>query len=139
MKRITQKAALLIAVIAVMAECLCGCQSSRLASCYDEAKVKEAAQTAAEYLIHEEYDQLIGVMDQTMKDQVTVDQLKDITSQLDEKAGKFQSWKSAAVAGQRQDGADYAVTTLVAVYDNAKITFTIAFNQAMEIAGLHIK
>ena len=127
-------------LMVLTAFCLTACTSTKLAEEFDEAKVKESATKAVDYLIAREYEECVAMMDANMQASLTPEALSANVDAVIEKVGAFQEYKSVAVVGQKDgQGADYAVAVVVAGFENGKLTFNVSFNVGMEMIGLWMK
>ena len=120
--------------------CLSACSNTKLAEGFDEDKIKEAAQNAVDCLIAGEYEECVAMMDADMQAALPAESLKSNVEPMNEKTGAFREYKSIAVIGQKDaEGTDAAVAVIVAEFENEKVTYTVSFNQSMEIIGLWMK
>lgn len=127
-------------VMILMAFCLAGCSSTKLAEGFDEAVVKETAQKAVDHLIAGEYEECVAMMGQEMQAVLTAEDLAAAAEGVNAQAGAFQEYKSIAVVGQKdQNGADCAVAVIVAAFENRKVTYTVSFDMNMKMTGFWMK
>lgn len=138
-KRAVKKsfAAMLAAVIWLFG--LVGCGGTKLAEGFDEDTVREAAAAVLDYLIAGEYDSGMDMMSEMLRDALPKERLAEIMEEMNRQAGGFKEYKSIAVVGQSSQGTEYATAVVVAEYENRNVTYTIVFNQDMEIDGFYMK
>ncbi|GKV69749.1 hypothetical protein NCCP2716_22470 [Sporosarcina sp. NCCP-2716] len=75
-----------------------------------------------------------GMLDATMKEQLTADQLDEVVGIIKE-SGEYEQVDKSSV--EKKD--EYYTTVLVVKYSEQKRVFTITFNEQDEVAGLYIK
>jgi len=92
------------------------------------------AQEAIQLLIENELDSVFEQFDETMKAQLSKEQMEQVTSYIDA-AGEFEATKKSAV--QEKDG--YYIVVTVAEFSKENRVFTITYNQAAQIAGLYVR
>ena len=124
-------------ILCAMVLVLSGCSSTKLAEAFDEDTVKETAQEAVGYLIAGEYDKDIEMMNVTMQEALSAEDLAATMETMNEQTGAFKEYKSIAVVGQQDaQGTDMAVAVIVASFEKRNVTDTISFNTDMEMIGL---
>ncbi len=127
-------------ILCAMVLVLSGCSSTKLAEAFDEDTVKETAQEAVGYLIAGEYDKDIEMMNVTMQEALSAEDLAATMETMNEQTGAFKEYKSIAVVGQQDaQGTDMAVAVIVASFEKRNVTYTISFNTDMEMIGLWMK
>lgn len=129
-------------VLAAAVLLLTGCQSGRkLSDKFDEAQVKAQAETLLGYLNEEKFEEFAGVsMIQDVKGSLTAENMSAIMEQVAAERGAFVEYKGISVIGQQDaQGQDNAVVVAVAKYENQTITYTVSYNENMEMNGFHLK
>ena len=121
----------------------CAAQSSgKLASSFDESKVKTAAESAISLINSGDYQKFSDSMvREDLRKSLSADVLKKAADPVMSKAGSFDSFSNEIVSGVKDAEAkqDYAVAIVEAKYKNQTITYTISFNTKMNIVGFYLK
>lgn len=121
----------------------CTAQSSgKLASSFDESKVKTAAESAISLMNSGDYQKFSDSMvREDLRKSLSADVLKKAADQVMSKAGSFDSFSNATVSGVNDAKAkqDYAVAAVAAKYKNQTVTYTISFDTKMNIVGFYLK
>lgn len=117
---------------------LTACQSSKLADCFTEDEVKEQAVKDIELAASDNYQGWVDRFQEDLKSSLTEDTYATLLAEL-EKKGEFEKYGKTAIVGQEQDGKNYAGAIVIAEYANGKLTYTISYNEDMELVGFLIK
>nr|WP_319488562.1 DUF3887 domain-containing protein [uncultured Caproiciproducens sp.] len=121
----------------------CAAQGSeKLASSFDESKVKTAAERAINLINSGDYQKISDSMvREDLRKSISADVLKKAADQVMSKAGSFDSFSNEIVAGINDAKAkqDYAVATVAAKYKSQTVTYTISFDTKMNIVGFYLK
>ena len=118
-----------------------GCSAPSLSDKFDKEQVKSAAEGAIDLLNKGEYEKFCeGLTNEDMKKALTVDVIKGAIAQVMPNAGAFVEYSSESIVGQKdKDGNECAVAVIVAKYENQKVTYTISYNEKMELIGFFLK
>lgn len=111
-----------------------GCGASKLSDKYDEEKLTTSAEEIIINLNNEKYDDIIAIMDETLKDQLPKEKLEEAWRNF-KKLGEYES--ISKIIFREKDG--YAVVVAIAEYEEGKIQFTLSYNEDMELAGIYLK
>lgn len=111
-----------------------GCGASKLSDKYDEEKLKTSAEEIIINLDNEKYDDIIAIMDGTLKEQLPKEKLEEAWSNF-KKLGSYKS--ISKIVCREKDG--YAVVVAIVEYEEGKIQFTLAYNEDMELSGFYLK
>lgn len=106
---------------------------------FDEQTVINKAEEAVELLNADDFEELKAMSTDKMKESMNQETLDAARQQLGSDWGDFQSFGSVYSAETNQFGSWYAIVQLVAVYENRSITYTISFNEDMELSGFYMK
>ena len=87
---------------------------------------------------HFDYDKLMAVCNEEMKNSLDKNSLKSAIEQLGE-LGEYQKITSQHYYEMTSKGEKMAVCEVVALYQNRSVTYTISFDQDMKLAGLYMK
>lgn len=97
-------------------------------------KYEAQAEDVVKNLNHQEYSKMIAQFDSKMKKSLTEEKLKELEPTIAE-AGEYKSITKSSVEKIEEM---YKVV-LVAKYENAKLTYTISFNDKDQLSGLYVK
>ena len=97
-------------------------------------KYEAKAEDVVKNLNHQEYSKMIAQFDSKMKKSLTEEKLKELEPTIDE-AGEYKSITKSSVEKIEEM---YKVV-LVTKYENAKLTYTISFNDKDQLSGLYVK
>ncbi len=104
------------------------------------AEVVEAEmKNVIELLNEEDYDALQAISDDTMKEVLTPEVWGDAKLQFSDNWGALKKLGTIYLSEAEQDGIAMVGGQVKATYENVKVTYTIVFNQEMQLAGLYIK
>lgn len=127
----------------VMSICLCigllfvmsGCSKEETpAVSYDEAKILEMGETVINKMNEEDYQAVIDMGNQKLKDMLTAEQLKSGMDMYVLPLGAFKENETHEIATQD----DYIVIGFISVYEKGKIQYTISFDQNDAMAGIRL-
>lgn len=127
----------------VMSICLCigllftmsGCSKEETPSVsYDEAKILEMGETVINKMNEEDYQAVIDMGNQKLKDVLTAEQLKSGMDMYVLPLGAFKENEAHEIATQD----DYIVIGFISVYEKGKIQYTISFDQNNAMAGIRL-
>ena len=118
-----------------------GCSSPKLSEKFDENTVKASAQNAIRLLNDGEFEKFCTDLPrEDLKAGFTVDVMKNAIAQIMPNAGAFVEFSSESVVEQKdKDGNVFAVSVIVAKYENQKVTYTISFDENMKLIGFYLK
>lgn len=97
-------------------------------------KYEAKAEDVVKNLNHQEYSKMIAQFDSKMKKSLTEEKLKELEPTIAE-AGEYKSITKSSVEKIEEM---YKVV-LVTKYENAKLTYTISFNDKDQLSGLYVK
>lgn len=100
-----------------------------------EAEMKKVI----ELLNKEDYDALHEISDDTMKEFLTPEVWGDAKVQFSENWGALEKLGTIYLSEAEQNGLPMAAGQVKATYENVKVTYTIVFDEEMQLAGLYIK
>jgi len=132
---------LLLLVIQLLLISLTACSSSdSLASTFSKEKVSEKSKIIVELLNDKNYEKVVDNFSTDLKAQLNADLLKTNLDPVLVKAGNFNEFKSETIVGKKlEDKSDYAVEVIVCSYENTNLTYTISFDENMDLIGLYVK
>lgn len=118
-----------------------GCGSEQLSESYVKEDVIAKAEQVVTQLSNKEYQAVADMVREDLQEDLSAKVLEEALGQKIEAAGEFQEYTQTATSGQQDKSAkeDYAIVVLVCQYENAKLTFTISFNEEMKLVGLYMR
>lgn len=111
-----------------------GCGASKLSDNYNENKLKESSEKLIDCFNNEKYDNIVDGMDDSLKKQVSSDQLKEAWSNF-KKVGKYKSISKIIF----QEKNSIAIVVVIAQYENSNVQFTLSYNKDMKLVGVYFK
>jgi len=100
----------------------------------EAAQYIEKSKEAITLLNEEKFDDMREMFDATMKDSLSVEQLKEV-SDIVKESGEFVNFEKVSVAKKEQ----YFVASIAAEYKEDKRVYTITFDDQQQIAGFFVK
>lgn len=104
-----------------------------------EQEIVSQAEEIVTLLDADDYGAIAGLSDATLAqklDSATIDAARDTVGT---DWGSFESFGSARVGKNIQMGQSFGVIEMVAVYENVTVTYTMAFNEDLEMTALYMK
>lgn len=101
--------------------------------------VEAEMRNVIELLNKEDYEALHEISDNTMKEFLTPEVWGDAKVQFSENWGELEKLGNIYLSEAEQNGLPMAAGQVKATYENVKVTYTIVFNEEMQLAGLYIK
>ena len=120
---------------------LTGCSQNQLSDKFDEETVKEEAEKAVELFNERDYQGIIDMGDENMKNSITAEQFAEASDPYLDKCGEFQEIGKTVVLGSTDEdtGMDYGGVVMIGNYADGKIQFTIGFDEDMKLVQFLIK
>lgn len=139
-KLFTSKTIILTALLLTLSTVFWGC-GAKLSDSFEESAVKEKAQEVISLLDESDYDSIVSMFSETLKEGLSADKLKESVNSYIADRGEFKEINNLAVVGQtdKETKEEMAVAVAVVVYENQSITYTISFNTDMEVIGFFLK
>lgn len=106
---------------------------------FEEETVIDAAEKVVNLLDADDFDALKSLSTDSMKTAVDQTEWDEARASVGEDWGTFQSFGSVYTGEISDRNGVLAVVQLVAVYENRAVTYTISFNEDMQLAGLYMK
>ena len=101
--------------------------------------VEAEMRNVIELLNKEDYEALHEISDDTMKEFLTPEVWGDAKVQFSENWGELEKLGNIYLSEAEQNGLPMVAGQVKATYENVKVTYTIVFNEEMQLAGLYIK
>lgn len=105
---------------------------------FDENSLNEQVQVVVDSLNTDDYDKLMNMSDELMKQSLSHEDLKSAIKTLGE-LGDFKSITRTYFVEVRSKGEIIAVGEVVALYDQKSVTYTISFDEDRKLIGLYMK
>lgn len=120
---------------------LTGCAQSQLSDKFDEETVKEEAKKAVELFNERDYQGILDMGDENMKNGITAEQFAEASDPYLDKCGEFQEIGKTVVLGttDKETGKEFGGIVMIGNYEDGKIQFTIAFDEDMKLVQFLIK
>lgn len=133
--------ALICAVVMVVSLCACGGTAKELSDAFNEATVKAAAEELIGYINEDDVEGFCSVsMSDAMKENMTVENTRQIFDQYLGNKGAFVEYKSIVVVGATDKNiGDCAVAVVSAKYENMTVQYTISYDTDMNLVGFFLK
>lgn len=106
---------------------------------YAEEEVIERAKLIITYFNEEDYDSLAANSNTQMKKYMTKESLEGAKAYISDDWGPFLTYGNAYTCEIIQMGKSYVVVQLTATYENTAVTYTLNFDQNLDLAGFYMK
>lgn len=107
---------------------------------FEERAVEEASKEIIEAFHAGDYETLKAWSTEEMHEVMTPEKLEDARKQTSEgEFGKFISFGEPHLIEMKQKGETYAMAQVAVSYENTSVTYTVAFNEDMKLAGFYLK
>ncbi len=120
---------------------LTGCGAQPLSDQFDEDTVKENAEQAVAYFNERDYQAIIDMGDDVLKENITVENFATQCDPYLDKCGEYQEIEKTIVFGStdKSTETEYAGIVMIGKYEEGTIQFTIGFDEDMKIVQFLIK
>lgn len=117
------------------------CSQNALADCFDEAEVQAKAEEVAMLVINRNYETICSMFREDLAAELTAEYLASQLDDMLDENGEFEKFRATAAAGQKSaDGEEnYAIAMVLTKFEDGKRTFTITFDENMDLIGLYMK
>ncbi|MCM1539022.1 MAG: DUF3887 domain-containing protein [bacterium] len=106
---------------------------------FSEEAVIGKAKEAVAYLDADDYDALRAMMQKEAEMYLTDEVLTEAKQYIAEDFGAFTAWGNAYVAEITEQGQHAAVVEISASYEKTSVTYTLFFNEEMQVTGLYMR
>lgn len=136
-----KKGIILLTVCLAWMLVLAGCGGSKLSDKFEEEAVKEKAMEAVGYFNERDYQSIIDLGNEEMRNGITAEGFRAASDPYLDKCGEFKEISKAVVLGStdQKTGDSFGGVVMVGKYESGQIQFTIAFNEQMELVQFIIK
>ena len=135
------KIAILAAGILLCSVLLCGCSKMELGDMFDEDAVLRKSEEAIGYFNDGDYQAIIDMGGDSLKDEITVEDFDAQAAPKKEKLGAFKEITQEEVLGtvDKDTGMNYAGSIITAKYEHGRLKFTISYDEDMKLVQFAIK
>jgi len=135
-----QKTGMLVLISFLCLALLVGCSSkkSELSSDFDQALVEETGAKVIELVNAKDYQAIRDMGIEEIKKALTDEAMGKVQKKIDN-YGEFQKIRKTEVYGFQDGGQEYAVYVAKALYGKRQLTYSIAFDKDMKLAGFYVK
>lgn len=106
---------------------------------FDEATVQEKAEEVVQLLDADDYDGLRAMAVSELAEVINEEEMEQARANLAEDWGDFVSCGTVYLIETTQRGQHSAVAQMSVSYENTSVTYTISFNEEMQLNGLWMK
>lgn len=106
---------------------------------FDAEAVEQKAEMIIRYLDEENYEEIQKLSDERLAEVMNKEEMDQAKSNFGDNWGEFQNFGEAYLIESTRIGQHSAIAQINASYENASITYTLSFNQNMELNGLWMK
>ena len=106
---------------------------------FSEQEVIEKAKEIIAYLDADDYEALRASAQEQAAELLTDEVLMEAKQYLSAGFGAFTAWGNAYVAEVTEQGQHAAVIEISASYENVSVTYTLIFNDKMQLTGIYMR
>lgn len=139
MKRLTLIGILILALAALIYWALPKSTALESSKVFDKEEVQAKAEQVVYLLDTEDYETLYEESDEKMKSALTKSVIDEAKAAFGADWGAFQAFGNTYLAEVRQMGKRSAVVQVNVSYENVSVTYTISFDEDMNLSGLWMK
>ena len=135
------KIAVILSGFLLCSALLGGCSNMELGDMFDKDAVLSKSEEAIGYFNDGDYQAIIDMGDDSLKDEITVETFDAQAAPKKEKLGEFKEITKEDVMGtvDQETGMNYAGTVITAKYEHGKLKFTISYDENMKLVQFAIK
>lgn len=106
---------------------------------FDADVVEKKAETIIQYLNEENYSEIQKMSDEKIAEVMNKEEMDQAKSNFGDDWGAFQNFGEVYLIESTRMGQHSAIAQMNASYENTSVTYTLSFNQNMELNGLWMK
>ena len=106
---------------------------------FDAEEVEKKTELIIQYLDEENYQEIKKLSIEKLADMMNKKEMDQVKSHLGNDWGEFQHFGEVYLIESSRMGQHSAIAQINASYENTSVTYTLSFNQDMELNGLWIK
>lgn len=129
-------------IAALLAVCLLlGACAPKLSEKFSADELTRQAEADIALINTRDFDAVVARVREDLRANLTAASLEEAWGAALDSLGAYAGVKSAGTTGttDKQTGEAYGVTVTVAEYENGAATFTLTYNEALELVGLYMK
>ena len=134
-KRRTGLLLMLVGVLALFL--LTGCKGKPLPDGMDEEILLSAGQEVVDLLMEADYQQVYDRFREDIRENLTVDNVKNLMESETKGAGDFKKVKDTLATGSTE-GEDHGIAVIYCEYSKENVRFRVAFDPDLNLIGLEI-
>jgi hypothetical protein len=129
----------LILIVSILL--LVACSSNKIPEGFDENELNDKAESIVMLLNDENYSDVYNMFREDIKLLVTLDQIEQVLTTKYEQVGEFEKIKQIAITNTKDPNTSevFAVVIVVSEHKDGNATYTLSFDEALEIVGFYIK
>lgn len=135
-----RKSILLVFLFLALVVMLCGCSENEnlqgLNPAFDKELLKQKAEQVVDDWNHQNFEAITSQSDDSIKDDLTPELLKQGQDSILEKLGAFKKIEKTKIVA-RENG--QATITIIAEYEKSKLQHLVTYNTHMKITGYWIR
>ena len=106
---------------------------------FDADAVKQKAETIIGYLNEENYPEIQKMSDEKLAEMMNKEEMDQAKSNFGDDWGEFQNFGEVYLIESTRMGQHSAIAQINASYENTSVTYTLSFNEDMELNGVWMK
>lgn len=129
----------LILVVSILL--LVACSSNKVPEGFDESKLNDQAESIVMLLNDAQYSEVYDMFRTDIKALVTLEQIEQVLTSKYEQVGEFKKISQIAITDTKDPSTSeiFAVVIIVSEHEEGNATYTLSFDEALEIVGFYIK
>jgi hypothetical protein len=129
----------LILVVSILL--LVACSSNKVPEGFDESKLNDQAESIVMLLNDTQYSEVYDMFRTDIKALVTLEQIEQVLTSKYEQVGEFKKISQIAITDTKDPSTSeiFAVVIIVSEHEEGNATYTLSFDEALEIVGFYIK
>jgi hypothetical protein len=129
----------LILVVSILL--LVACSSNKIPEGFDESKLNDQAESIVMLLNDAQYSEVYDMFRTDIKALVTLEQIEQVLTSKYEQVGEFKKISQIAITDTKDPSTSeiFAVVIIVSEHEEGNATYTLSFDEALEIVGFYIK
>lgn len=133
-------AKLLLLLLFVMVS-LVACTKNKLSDKFDEEALLTQAKKTVAIINTRDYDSVINLLEESIRSQITAEQLEQAWDDQLYAAGRFVSFQNTALTSQvdPKTQAEYATVVIQVKYEKSILIFTLSYDEQLALVGLYMK
>lgn len=120
---------------------LVACSSNKIPEGFDENELNDKAESIVMLLNDENYSAVYDMFREDIKLLVTLEQIEQVLTTKYEQVGEFEKINQIVITDTKDPNTSeiFAVVIIVSEHKEGNATYTMSFDDALEIVGFYIK